>query len=170
MQYIHTVTYICMYSLYVYVCVHTYTYTRMYVCTYVCEGFYLVRLPGNVGPPSCVGRATQWVVSQEPLGKVQNSVSWLALIPAAFERLLISIQHCLQHFPLGSPGCTASPPETGQKSALVRRQWDWHRLLSEAAVCAGDPSAVGLCEWHTTGSSTDPGQDTRSAAPCQRLW
>lgn len=91
-----------------------------YVCTYVCEGFYFVHLIGNVGPPSCIGQATQWVVSQEPVGKVQNSVSWSTLISAAFERLPISRQHRLQHFPLGYPDCIASPPETGQKPALVR--------------------------------------------------
>ncbi|XP_075882100.1 tectonic-2 [Nelusetta ayraudi] len=29
---------------------------------------------GNVGPPSCVGQATQWVVSQEPVGKIALQV------------------------------------------------------------------------------------------------
>lgn len=28
---------------------------------------------GNVGPPSCVDQATQWMVTQEQVGKVKDS-------------------------------------------------------------------------------------------------
>lgn len=41
------------------------------------ERFFFSNVTGNVGPPSCVGQATQWMVTQEQVGKVKNLTGWL---------------------------------------------------------------------------------------------